>query len=164
MKTSKLRRELIRIFGYTNWPQLNDHIKEATSPFPITVDWQCMALGRRLKGQVCAFGERIGRLPEVDKSYVTDFMTYIRFHGSDIIWRYKNPPDMVSHIKFFDEHGMFDDMEDGDTFILEPPGKARSRDYATARRRAIKEGTWIVEKRGPNPHMRRAPIHHFRPY
>jgi hypothetical protein len=164
-RTRSLRLELLKVFGYRQWPDLWAKLKVATEPYAVTVDWRCMALARRRDGGYCAFGERISRLPEVDKSFVAEWFTYIRFHGSEMIWKYNNSLEMTKAIQHLDAYGQFDiDMEDGDVFILEAPGKARNSDYSRERRRRIKEGTWPVKPRGPNPNMRRIKIHHFRPY
>jgi hypothetical protein len=164
MKTKQMKKELMRVFGFPSFDKLKEYYKEATSPYPATVDWKCMAIGRRKNGQHCAFGEKIGRDPNVDACYVADHFTYIRFVGEEFIYRFVNPPDMVHQIRHFDEHGMFDNMEEGDSFILEPPGKARSRLYSIERREKIRAGLHIVKKRGPNINPRREPVHFFRPY
>jgi hypothetical protein len=164
MKTKHLRTELMRVFSYSTWPELRENLREATAPFPIKVDWRCMAVGRQKEGEHCAFGERIGRMAEIDRCFVTEHLTYVRFNASETIFRYTNSAEMIHQLKYFDLTGMFDDMEDGDEFILEPPGKARSHQYAKERREAIKSGEHTVKPRGPNPNMRREPVHHFRPY
>lgn len=164
MKTKSIRMKLLKIFGYESWPDFKKHLKEAKEPFPVTVDWRCMALARQIDGETCAFGERIGRMEDVDKCFVTEHFTYIRFDGSETIFRYNNSLEMRHQIKTLDATGMFDDMEEGEVFILEAVGVARSHEYAEDRRKKIKDGTWIVKPRGPNPNMRREPIHKFRPY
>src|SRR5262252_1384495 len=98
MKTLEGRDELYRIFN-TDWEEFKRVCKDAKAPFPIKVDWRCMALGRRTKGQVCAFGERVGRMDEVDRAFVTENFTYIRFKGSETVWRYYNPSDMRAQIR-----------------------------------------------------------------
>jgi hypothetical protein len=165
MKTRTLRLMLMKIFQCSTYRALRSRLQEATHPFPVTVDWRCMALGRKKDGRICAFGEVIGRMSIVLRCFVSECFTYIQFVGDDItIYRYQNPKDMMHQLKFFDEHGMFDDMEDGDVFILEPVGLARSMDYAKRRRDAIAAGEHIVVPRGPNVNMRRTFLHHFRPY
>jgi hypothetical protein len=167
MKLKNSRRLLCKIFEYESWDGpggLKENLKEAKHPYPITVDWQAMALGRRKDGKLCVFGDKLGRMGDVDEQFVGDHYTWIRFVGSPTIWKFGNSTEMKHQIAFFDEHGMYDDMEDGDVFVLEPIGKARSKEYQEERRRKIESGEWEVKVRGPNPNPRKQPIHHFRPY
>lgn len=164
--TKRLREIMLHEFGYSDWKILRANIAEAMEPYPVTVDWECMAKGRKLEGRVCAFADRIRRNTGVDACFVSDNHTWIRFKGSPTIWKYRNSNEMREQIRFLDLHGLYDDMEDGDEFVLEPIGtnKARSTDYRNARRKAIKAGKHVVTPRGKNVNMRRDNQYHFRPY
>jgi len=159
----ELRRELCRTFGHEMWTELREYLVEATKPYPVKFSWKCIAKGRSKKGSHCIVTEQGNEDPNTNGWYTTEFFTYIRFKGCDNIFRYKNPIELVNHIRYFDET-LMTELEEGDEFILEPPGLARSHEYSNERRKAIKDGTWIVKPRGPNPNMRRTTVHHFRPF
>lgn len=163
MKTSVLRQNLLTAFGIETWAEFTSLCVEANSYYEVKPSWRCIAKGRRRNGRTCIFGESLLENPNVTGAYVIEHFSYLRFVGSQLIFRYRNSAEMVEQLKSFDADG-FTDMQEGDTFILEPMTAARSRHYSAVRRAMIKNGTWIVKSRGPNPNMYRRPIHHYRPY
>lgn len=166
MKTRSSRRELMKVFGFDTWAELQENLREAQEPFPIALSFRCLVKGRRRLGYCCVFAEGIKENDSVDSAFVIEHYSYIRFKGSRTIWRYLNPDDMRSAIQEFDRDGIIGSLDDGDIFVLEPLAKnaARSLEYARQRRENIKNGKHIVKPRGPNPNMRRISVHHFRPY
>lgn len=158
-----LRRELLRVFGYTSWQELRAQLEEPADPFPFTISWRCIAIGRQRDGRRCIYNEAILENPLIDKSYVAEDFTYLRLKENDTIYRYQNPPDMIKELKIFDASGLTD-LEEGIEFILQPVDRARSLLYSINRRAAIKNGTHTVKPRGPNSTPRRQPAIHYRPY
>jgi hypothetical protein len=152
-------------FGYSKWSVMRQHLEEAKEPFPITMSWQCIATGRKRNGNACIFEKATEQDDSVDKSYVSEHNTWIRFKGCPTIFKYLNPLEMQERIREFDLDG-HTDMEEGDKFILEPLGKmtARSSEYQKKRKEDIKAGLIIPKPRGPNVNKRRTVVHHFRPY
>ncbi len=166
MKTKGVRRILCEAFGFDTWAEFRWCLIEAREPYPITLSWKCIALGRRKNPRLCIFDMALGEDTKIDAHCVFEHYSYIRFKGDECVFRYLNPSDMREEIHSLDAEGWVNSLEGGDSFILEPLAKtaARSQEYQTNRREAIRNGTHVVKPRGPNPEMRRQPIHHYRPY
>jgi hypothetical protein len=163
MKTQSSRKVLMEVFDYADWRELKANLKDAQHPMPITLNWKCIAKGRRRDGRVCIFNERLKDDPAIDGSYVAEHFTYLRFSADPTIWRYCNSREMQNEIREFDLDG-HSDLEEGDSFVLEPMTTARSHQYATKRREGIRAGEWQVRPRGPNVNKRKWSQHHSRPF
>jgi hypothetical protein len=134
---------------------------EATAPYPFKYDWKHIALGKRRLGNRCVFRNALVDDPHVTGALVLEHFSYVRFAGSDKVWRFQNPLDMREAILDFDLDQ--DSLEPGE-FTLEPVRKHSSNEYQAARRKAIKEGTRTVRSRGRNTNMARGIVLHYRPY
>jgi hypothetical protein len=163
MKTNNSRQNLLKAFGIETWSEFQSLLEEAKGPFPVTMSWKCIAKGKKRNGHACIVNEGIKENPATNASYVSEEFTYIRFDEDLRIWRFQNPLEMKHELREFDASGLTN-LEEGDVFVLEPVGLARSLAYAKKRREDIASGKHTVKPRGPNPNMRRQPKHHFRPY
>jgi hypothetical protein len=153
----------MREFGYDNWSACRAVMKEAKHAYAGVMSYRAIAKGRKRDSSGCIYFEAVGEDPSVNAKAVFEQYSYVRFVGDETIWRYRNEAEMIAQIKLFDDLGETD-LDEGDTFVLEPMNTARSREYADKRRQAISDGKWDVKPRGPNPNMRRLSIHHNRPY
>ena len=164
MKSKRLREELMIAFQIDNWDRLNSLIQEATAPYPVKLTWECIARAKSRNGHHCVIGYALQFDPHVTGHFIQEEFTFVRFAGSERIWRYQNGIEMKHELSHFDEFNLTDGWEGGDIVTLEAVGTARSREYANNRRKAIKAGTHKVKERGPNLNMRREPRRHFRPF
>jgi hypothetical protein len=161
MKTKNFHRDMELEFGKP-WSELKATVREAKHPYPAKLSWRCIAKGKARNNRQCILAVGIKEDGNVTGALVAEEFSYVRFAGSETIWRYQNSADTKQELDVFDRLHITE-WEDGDTVILEPVGAARSREYSKSRRDAIKLGEHRVRPRGPNT-AKRESRHHFRPY
>src|SRR5882762_10171534 len=124
MKTKNLHAELLKAFQITDWKSFERLVKEANHAYPVRMSWKCIAKGKARNGHECIVGAALQDDFNVTGHYVTEEFTYVRFKGSDIIYRYQNSSEMKEELAGFDELHVTE-WEDGDVVTLEPVGMAR---------------------------------------